>query len=101
MANQLRDGDDKELLELHAIATGGVQRVGFRATTRYHAKSLGLTGTVRNLANGSVEIYAQGERELLHHLLVRLRHEFGELVSAIDSTYTAPGERFQSFRILR
>lgn len=67
----------KELFEMHAIVKGLVQGVGFRATTRYHAKQLGLKGTVRNLADGSVEIHAQGEKPRLEALMEALRKEEG------------------------
>ncbi|MBY6188413.1 acylphosphatase [Marinobacter hydrocarbonoclasticus] len=43
-----------------ARVTGDVQGVWFRASTRQEAKRLGVTGYVRNLSDGSVEILAQG-----------------------------------------
>lgn len=41
--------------------TGRVQGVWFRASTRQRAEQLGLSGTVRNLSDGSVEVEACGE----------------------------------------
>jgi acylphosphatase len=43
------------------IVTGRVQGVFFRASTVDLGHNLGLTGHARNLADGSVEIEAQGE----------------------------------------
>lgn len=67
----------QEFYEMHAIVRGKVQGVGFRAMTRHHATSLGITGTVRNLADGTVEIYAHGTKEKLNELIDRLKEEIG------------------------
>ena len=64
-----------ELFEMHAIVKGNVQGVGFRALTRYHATDLGLKGFVRNLSDGTVEIYAQGSRKRLEELIEKLKAE--------------------------
>ena len=48
---------------------GIVQGVFFRATTRDVARKLGLKGTVRNVADGSVEIIAEGPEENLNELI--------------------------------
>lgn len=64
-----------ELFEMHAIVRGNVQGVGFRALTRYYAKDLKLKGTVKNLNDGTVEIYAQGSRRRLEELIEKLKQE--------------------------
>jgi acylphosphatase len=42
--------------------TGRVQGVGFRYSTRRIAAGFDVTGTVRNLPDGRVELFLQGER---------------------------------------
>jgi acylphosphatase len=49
--------------------TGKVQGVWFRQSTKTKAKKLNLTGTVRNMPDGSVEIHAEGEEKDLEELL--------------------------------
>ncbi|MBX3002954.1 MAG: acylphosphatase [Anaerolineales bacterium] len=53
---------------LHAEVSGGVQGVGFRYFVWQTARQLGLTGWVRNLPNGTVELLAEGPRPQLEQL---------------------------------
>lgn len=57
----------------HFIVTGFVQGVGFRWFTMRRAKSLGLTGWVRNLPDGSVEAWAEGDESALDLLEAALQ----------------------------
>ncbi|HYN88165.1 MAG TPA: acylphosphatase [Ardenticatenaceae bacterium] len=54
---------------VHLFVTGRVQGVFFRATTRSVARNLGLAGWVRNLADGRVEIVAEGAPAAVDQLL--------------------------------
>jgi acylphosphatase len=54
--------------------TGKVQGVFFRQSTRDIAKSLNITGQVKNLPDGSVEIIATGTPENLYHLVEWCKH---------------------------
>jgi acylphosphatase len=49
--------------------SGRVQGVGFRFALRDQARALGITGWVRNRADGSVEALVQGKREALESLI--------------------------------
>lgn len=48
---------------------GRVQGVYFRANTCQKAMELGINGRVKNQDNGSVEIIAEGEEDLLEELI--------------------------------
>lgn len=52
----------------HFLIYGNVQGVGYRVATEHQAKSLELTGWVRNLPDGCVEILAQGDDKALQTL---------------------------------
>ena len=52
----------------HFLISGQVQGVFFRAATEAAARRLGVTGWVRNLADGSVELVACGEETKLAEL---------------------------------
>lgn len=70
---------------MRAVVKGNVQGVGFRAMTRYYAQEMQLKGFVRNLPDGSVEIYAQGSKAYLEQLITKLREELspGEIKEAV------------------
>tara|TARA_Y100000034_G_C6540645_1_gene233214 strand:- start:46 stop:321 length:276 start_codon:yes stop_codon:yes gene_type:complete len=53
---------------LHLIITGKVQDVNFRYFTQKKAQELTLTGYVKNLDNGCVEVVAEGEENNLLQL---------------------------------
>ena len=52
---------------------GRVQGVGFRWWTRARALELGLAGHAANLADGRVEVVAEGPRQACEKLLAELR----------------------------
>lgn len=54
-------GDGRVLERLEVVVHGRVQGVGYRWFARERAAGLGLDGWVRNRADGSVEVYAQGD----------------------------------------
>ena len=54
---------------LHVLVEGRVQGVGFRYFTERVASGLGLSGYVRNLSDGRVEAYAEGDQAALERFL--------------------------------
>ncbi|MDH5559972.1 MAG: acylphosphatase [Deltaproteobacteria bacterium] len=56
-------------MQVHIIIKGKVQGVSYRYYTERAALKLRLKGTVMNLQNGDVEIYAEGEDQVLKELI--------------------------------
>ncbi len=59
----MRDGAAR-----HGLISGRVQGVYYRESTRQEAQRLGVTGWVRNLADGRVECHLEGSVEALAQL---------------------------------
>ena len=81
--------------ELHLTFHGNVQGVGFRATARRKAQELGLTGIVRNLKDGSVELIAQGKEEQLKSLVQFLHRQFD--IEKMKEKYLPITRTYQGF----
>lgn len=58
-----------DVVRRRAVVSGRVQGVFFRASTRRRARALGLAGWVRNLADGRVELEAEGTPRAVADLL--------------------------------
>jgi DNA ligase D-like protein (predicted 3'-phosphoesterase) len=56
-----------------AVVSGEVQGVGFRETTRAHARGLGVMGWVRNEEDGSLRVHAEGPERAVAELVAFLR----------------------------
>ena len=63
-----------DLASVQVILYGYVQGVFFRAFASERATQLGLTGYVRNLSRGTVEVNAEGERKQLDQLIGYLKN---------------------------
>jgi len=57
------------LASVHAVVYGYVQGVFFRAFVSQRAGELGLSGYVRNLPQGAVEVVAEGGKRQLEKLI--------------------------------
>ncbi len=86
---------------IFAIVHGVVQGVGFRYHTRKTALSLGLSGTVRNLPSGEVEVFAEGPASAVDELALWLRRGPAlSRVSRVDVRDAAPGSGAGDFCII-
>ena len=94
--------EDKSLAKdrLQATVHGRVQGVSFRYYTRRRATELGLTGTVRNARDGTVEVVAEGQRAVLDELLAFLRvGPPAAVVTRVDVRWVAPTNAFERFEV--
>ncbi len=79
---------------------GRVQGVGFRYFTKETADNLGLTGWVRNLPDGSVEVFASGSRPALEQFMQSLKvGPIGSRVSSTRFQWFETPEKFEEFKI--
>lgn len=89
-----------ELASLQATIYGRVQGVFFRDFTRKCAEELGLTGYVRNLPWGGVEVVAEGEKEKLAALVSYLkRGPPAAVVEKVEAGWGGYGGRYSGFEI--
>jgi len=86
---------------LQATVYGLVQGVNFRSFVLRHARSLGLTGYVRNLyREGAVEVKAEGNREQLEQLLRQLEQgPRGAWVERLEVNWSEYGGTHSRFEI--
>lgn len=79
---------------------GQVQGVGFRYTTRRMAHELGVVGWVRNLRDGSVEVWAQGTSDAVDGMQRFLTHgPPGAVVSSFDVDEVDPDHALTGFDV--
>ena len=84
----------------HAVVSGRVQGVGFRYSTIRQARALGLSGTVSNQSDGSVEVDAEGPRPSLERLLAWLSHgPPGAHVRDVSVEWRPWSGRYQGFDV--
>ncbi|MGQ9680517.1 MAG: acylphosphatase [Candidatus Bathyarchaeia archaeon] len=88
------------MIRLHIYVLGKVQGVFYRSNTCEKAEELGITGWVKNLADGRVEIIAEGEEEKLKKLVewCRVGPRWAKVEDLNVNVEPATGE-FKSFGI--
>lgn len=88
---------------LHALFSGNVQRVGFRWTVVEYAKKHQLLGSVENLSNGKVEVYAYGALRDLEDFLKDLCNSpgFATIAGCEQEIESYENKLPQEFKIIR
>lgn len=82
------------------VITGRVQGVGFRYSAYRQAQSLGLTGWVRNRADGAVEAEFEGDHDALEQIMAWCK-EGPPLarVASVDETWSHPDATYRDIEI--
>jgi acylphosphatase len=85
---------------MHALISGIVQGVGFRYFVLRHAQKLNITGFVRNLPDGRVEVVAEGDEDLLKQFETLLWQgpSFSH-VQSVETEWAESKNEFTQFRI--
>ena len=85
---------------MHIYYTGRVQGVGFRYTAKNVAMGYEVTGAVRNLADGRVELVAEGAREELEAFQAGIRESgLGSLIANEQCAWEEAKGEFRGFEI--
>ncbi len=87
---------------VNILISGRVQGVYFRRFTKNKAQDLGITGTVRNLEDGRVEIIAQAKADALEPF-IQWCHK-GPITARVDhveiTKLSANSDQFEEFKII-
>lgn len=78
---------------------GRVQGVGFRATAAALGRSYGVRGWVRNLDDGRVQLWVQGNEENVEQFLSHLRRVMRGNIEGEESQVYADGE-MEGFQVM-
>ncbi|NOT43588.1 MAG: acylphosphatase [Acidobacteria bacterium] len=82
------------------LIRGRVQGVGFRVFTRDTARLEGTTGWVRNLSDGRVEAYVEGDAEAVVRVERALRAgPRGARIESVDALTEPPSGSFATFEV--
>jgi acylphosphatase len=78
---------------------GRVQGVGFRYTVRSLAGGFDVTGFVRNLSDGRVQLVVEGDVAEIDGILAAIKAEMAYYIGEVQETVRPATGRFQSFEI--
>ena len=88
-----------QLTRCHCLYSGRVQGVGFRYTARNLALNFDVTGFVRNLPDGRVELVVEGALHEVESFLSALSERMTDFVRRADRRPEPPTGQFRAFQI--
>jgi acylphosphatase len=93
-------GEDKPMTARHVYYSGKVQGVGFRATTAAIARDHPVTGWVKNLDDGRVELLVEGREDAVDKFLEAVRKRWKDNITKEDVKKETAGGKFKKFEIV-
>ncbi len=92
--------DLKSTERAHIFFEGRVQGVGFRYTTEKLALEIGLTGWVKNVPDGRVEVLCEGARAQIEALVDGLKNSaMGSHIRKVVCDRQEPTGEFEDFTV--
>ncbi len=88
------------MVRSHTFFLGSVQGVGFRYTTQRFANDLKLTGWVKNLPDGRVEMMVEGPRERIETLIFKLDQHYGAKITRKEVDWLDARSQFKGFEVV-
>ncbi len=79
--------------------SGHVQGVGFRYTALQVAKEFEVAGVVRNLADGRVQIEAEGQAAEIERFVTALQERMHGMIRKVERTGSTRAPQFSGFGI--
>jgi acylphosphatase len=79
--------------------SGRVQGVGFRYTVRWVASRFAVTGFVRNLSDGRVQLVAEGRPGEIQRMIEAVDEQMGQYIAETQEHVAPASGRFQAFEI--
>jgi acylphosphatase len=86
---------------VRVLYRGTVQGVGFRWRAADAARGIAVTGYVKNLPDGRVELVAEGVREDVERLLDTVRSRMASLIEGEDAAWERASGEFPRFSVVR
>ncbi|MCK4914122.1 MAG: acylphosphatase [Planctomycetes bacterium] len=88
-----------EQIARHIIFVGRVQGIGFRFTAFDAANRHRLTGMVRNLSDGTVEMFAQGFEKDIKNCVADIKKSYSKNIREIKIEEAVVNPRYEDFKI--
>lgn len=84
----------------HFIIKGEVQGVGYRITTYLNATRLGIKGSVKNLINDDVEVFAQGDEKIIDNFkkYLKIGSSLSKVIEIVEMIEEKP--KFETFEVI-